>query len=131
MAHPVRRVTAAPPKPLLLFDGDCGFCRRWVGWFRRRTGDRVAYESYQSTLASGRFPEIPPAELEEAVHLVSADGAVYRGAAAVCVVLAVSHRWPLWIHDTIPGAARLMETGYRFVARHRLFFSRCCSPREE
>src|SRR5207253_671912 len=25
-----RRVAASPARPLLLFDGDCGFCRRWI-----------------------------------------------------------------------------------------------------
>ena len=35
----------APPrdKPLLIFDGECGFCRRWVERGESLTGDRVGY----------------------------------------------------------------------------------------
>jgi predicted DCC family thiol-disulfide oxidoreductase YuxK len=33
--------------PLLIFDGDCGFCRIWVEYWKRLTGDLVAYGPYQ------------------------------------------------------------------------------------
>ncbi|MCZ6572672.1 MAG: dual specificity protein phosphatase family protein, partial [Planctomycetota bacterium] len=45
--------------PLLVFDGDCGFCRRWVERWKRETGDRVAYTPYQEV--GDRFPGIAPA----------------------------------------------------------------------
>jgi hypothetical protein len=33
---------------VLVFDGDCGFCRFWAAPWRHRTGDRVAYEPFQN-----------------------------------------------------------------------------------
>jgi lipase maturation factor 1 len=45
-------------KPLLLFDADCGFCRRWIGRWQQFTGDRVEYAPFQST--RDRYPDIPP-----------------------------------------------------------------------
>ena len=32
--------------PLLVFDGDCGFCRYWVEYWRQLTGERVNYRPY-------------------------------------------------------------------------------------
>jgi len=42
---------------LLVYDGDCDFCRLWVERWRARTGERVAYEPFQK--AAKRFPERP------------------------------------------------------------------------
>ena len=34
-------------KPLLIWDGDCDFCRKWVDRWRHVTRDRVDYAPYQ------------------------------------------------------------------------------------
>jgi len=38
-----------PPadRPVLVFDGDCGFCRFWIERWRGATGGKVDYEPYQ------------------------------------------------------------------------------------
>ena len=75
------RVANAPSKPLMLFDGDCHFCRRWIERWRDMTGEEVEYASFQE--AGARFPEIPRREFERAVQLVETDGTVVGGAEAV------------------------------------------------
>jgi predicted DCC family thiol-disulfide oxidoreductase YuxK len=40
-------VTINDPRPLLIYDGDCGFCNYWVRYWQKLTGDRVAYAPYQ------------------------------------------------------------------------------------
>jgi len=40
-------VTVGLTRPLMAFDGDCGFCRNWVARWRRRTGDGIDYVPYQ------------------------------------------------------------------------------------
>lgn len=57
------------------------------------------------------------------------DGQVYGGAEAVCRLVFDAGRspwWgvPLWVYRTVPGARRTSEAAYRFVATHRMFFSR-------
>ena len=49
---------AHPPtdRPLLIFDGDCNFCRRWIDRWRAATGERVGYVEFQQ--AAEQFPEI-------------------------------------------------------------------------
>ena len=29
------------PRPLLVYDGDCGFCGYWAPYWQKLTGDRV------------------------------------------------------------------------------------------
>jgi predicted DCC family thiol-disulfide oxidoreductase YuxK len=57
------RPLAHPPsaRPVLIFNGECTFCRRWVDRWRETAGDRLELEPAQT--ATGRFPEIPPAEV--------------------------------------------------------------------
>ena len=64
--------------PLLVFDGDCGFCRIWVHYWRRLTGDRVSYAPYQEV--SQQFPQVSPAQFQYAVQLFLPDGRVLSGA---------------------------------------------------
>src|ERR1700728_4314623 len=74
-ARPMKRL-----KPLMVYDGDCGFCRRWIGRWKKVTQDAVDYEPYQKE--SARFPEIPEAEFEKSVYLFEPDGRVTHGAEA-------------------------------------------------
>ena len=116
---------AHPPKPVLLFDGDCGFCRHWIEVWRAQTGGLVEYSSSQD--AGARFPQIMPEDFAEAVYLVEPDGRVSRGAEAAFRTLAYAggyHRAWLVIYDRVPPFRGATEFAYRIVARQRPFFSR-------
>ena len=51
---------AKPPasgqRPLLIYDGDCGFCVYSVRYWQKLTGDAVEYRPYQDVAA--QFPDI-------------------------------------------------------------------------
>lgn len=119
------RVASPPQKPVLLFDGDCNFCRRWISRWRDFTGDAVEYTPYQHASVAERFPELSPARMAEAVHLVTTDGSVHTAADAVFRALAVprGRHWTMWAYQRSPAFARTTEFFYAFVARHRMFFS--------
>ena len=120
------RVARPPVRPLLVYDGACGFCLRWVTRWRRITGERLDYLPFQDASVTARFPEIPLAQFENAVHLIESDGSVYRGAAAALRARGLNphHRWLLWLYERVPGFAPMAEWGYRFVAGNRLRISR-------
>ena len=104
--------------PLLVYDGECGFCRRWIERWRNVTGGRVADAPYQEV--SARFPEIPGDRFRAAVHLREPDGRWSRGAEAVFRSLSYGgHGLWLWLYRRLPGCAALSEAAYRWVARHR------------
>jgi predicted DCC family thiol-disulfide oxidoreductase YuxK len=110
-----------PPygRPLLVYDGHCDFCRFWLARWRRRIGDRIAYEPYQKV--ADRFPVVPRERFRRAVQLIEPDGRVYGGAEAVFRALAQAPRGGRWLHfyRRVPGARPCIDAGYRFVARHR------------
>jgi predicted DCC family thiol-disulfide oxidoreductase YuxK len=117
----VIRVASPPSKPVLVFDGDCNFCRRWISRWQQATGDRVEYVPFQHPSVAERFPELPREQCEQAVQLIDTDGQIYSGAEAVFRAQAIApwKRWPLWLYQRAPGVAPVTEWFYRFVARHR------------
>ncbi|HMC26493.1 MAG TPA: lipase maturation factor family protein [Verrucomicrobiae bacterium] len=117
------RVSSPPAKPLLVFDGDCNFCRYWIARWQRITGDRIDYLPFQDPAIAERFPEIPRARFEQAVQLIETEGRIYSAAEAVFRSLAYGRRWPLWAYRHVPGVAPVTELAYRLVASHRTFFS--------
>ena len=80
--------TPAPgQRPLLIYDGDCGFCVYWARYWQKLTGDRVEYRPYQEVAA--QYPEIPQAEFQRAVQYIAPDGT--RASAAEASFLTLSH----------------------------------------
>lgn len=119
----------APPsptrtKPLMIFDGNCGFCRRWVERGRSLTGDRVDYAPSQEVAT--QFPHITPEQFKDAAWLILPDGTALRGAAAILRALQESpgRGWMYGAYQRIPGFAGVSEACYTWVAGHRPFMSR-------
>jgi predicted DCC family thiol-disulfide oxidoreductase YuxK len=111
-------------RPLLVFDGDCGFCRFWVARWRHRTGDRVEYLPSDAAEIVERSPTLQPDRLARAVHLIEPDDRVSAGAEAVFRLLAHGGwRIPLTLYTHVPVVAAISESAYELVASHRRFFS--------
>ncbi|MGE0334546.1 MAG: lipase maturation factor family protein [Gammaproteobacteria bacterium] len=110
--------------PVLVFDGDCGFCRYWVDYWQRLTGARVRYRPYQDAAAD--YPAVPRAAFAGAIYLFEPDGTWTRGAAAAFRVLARvpghGHWWRLYC--MLPPYAWAAERAYVAVARHRVAAAR-------
>ena len=105
--------------PVMIYDGDCVFCRRWIRRWRRLTGNVVEYAPYQEAL--DRFPQVSRESAEVAVQLVVSGGEVLSGAAAVCRALRDVHGWG-WAdraYTRVPGFRPIAEMLYRLVARNR------------
>jgi predicted DCC family thiol-disulfide oxidoreductase YuxK len=110
--------------PVLIYDGDCGFCVYWARYWQSLTGERVTYRPYQE--AAREHPTIPLADFQRAVQFIGPDGR--RASAAEASFLTLSHAphrslW-LWLYRTLPGFAFLAERAYAFTAAHRAGFFR-------
>ena len=68
-------------RPLLVFDGECPFCRAWVEYCKCLTGDRVLYAPYQEV--GPHIPNIPLEDFASAVKLIMPDGKVLGSATNV------------------------------------------------
>jgi lipase maturation factor 1 len=117
------RVSNPPPKPLIIWDGQCHFCRRWIERWREITLGAVDYATSQES--AERFPEIPREQFERSVIYIETDGAVYCGAEAVFRSLRCrsSKRWMAWSYQHVPGFAPLSESLYKIIACNRRFAS--------
>jgi predicted DCC family thiol-disulfide oxidoreductase YuxK len=113
------RIPNPPSKPLMIWDGECHFCRRWIERWREITSGEVDYATYQE--AAARFPEIPREQFEHSVVYIARDGAVFFGAEAVYRSLGIrpSRKWLAWSYHHVPGFAAVSEWGYKLIARHR------------
>lgn len=114
-------------KPLLIFDGDCGFCRRWIQRWCAITGDRVEYEPYQKVGSS--YPQISEENFKRSVQLIEdSAGActITSGAEAVFRSLAYNprRRWFLWLYEKILPVRVASEAFYRLIAQNRSLFSK-------
>lgn len=105
--------------PALIYDGECGICRQWVDYWRRVTGARVVYRSWQE--AASEYPAISIDEFRSAIQLIEPDGSVRSGAAASFAVLrhASGRAFGWWCYTHLPGFGPASEWAYRFLSRHR------------
>ncbi len=103
--------------PMLLVDGDCGFCMRAAGWLAQRTSG-LTLTTLQSVdvVALG----LDPVAVSARLHAVTGRD-VRVGAAAVAVGLRCGS-WPMRAAAAVldaPGVRVLAQWGYDVVARNR------------
>jgi lipase maturation factor 1 len=121
---PEQLVHSAPPadRPLLIYDGDCRFCLRWIARWQETIRDKVDVAPFQS--AGARFAEdIPVQCFHSAVRLIEPDGKVYGGAEAVFRALSYSATpgsgAGYWCYQRLPGFGIITRAFYDYVAKHR------------
>ncbi len=114
--------TDHPPdnKPVMAWDGNCGFCHYWVIKWKLLTGDRVEYIPYQKVFK--RFPDIGIRYFNQAIRFIDIDGKVYGGPGAVFQAL---HRygdkwkWVMPLYRSIWVFRKLSDLFYSFVSANR------------
>ena len=110
----------------VLYDAECPMCifqmkvLSWLDW-----RNVLALVPLSDPRAQEIAPQITREDLLEAIHCVTPEGRVYRGARAIRFVgmrlpLLVPVALVLWI----PGVILLAEIAYRWVSRNRLLLSR-------
>lgn len=108
-------------KHLVLWDGDCGFCRRSVQWLQKH--DRFGSLRFEPSQSAHISPELRAA-CRDSIHVVKSDGEILRAgrAALFCGRQTRWHRlarlaqWPIFLP--------LVEIGYGWVARNRHIVSK-------
>ncbi len=106
-------------RPLLVFDGDCAFCRASIERWRAAVGAQIDFAPYQEIAA--RFPQIEAEEAPRAIHFIDAERRASRGAEALFRAAAHCNRkrWLIWFYTTLPPFAFAAEMVYRLVAANR------------
>lgn len=111
--------------PVLIYDGDCAFCRAACDWILHRSNPGTfEYLPCQSQERRDRFPAILEAECMDAMQLVRVDGTVLVGDKALPDILLRLNRWR-WLARifSIPGVTLIAPFAYRTIARNRMAIS--------
>ena len=115
---------------VILYDGQCGFCSRWVKCWAGTLG-RHGFEiaSLDEPWVAKRI-KMPHEELLTDIRLLTTDGELISGAD---VYLYVTRRiwwaWPFYAIFSLPGFNRLIHLGYKWFARNRYCVSHACKLR--
>jgi predicted DCC family thiol-disulfide oxidoreductase YuxK len=107
--------------PTLVFDGNCGFCTRALGWLRLADKRRIIVTVPLQRSEVAESLGLTREQCAEAVQWRGADGTRAEGAEAIAAALSVATNsdWPRRLYDRTGGAQRAL---YNLVAhnRHRL-----------
>jgi predicted DCC family thiol-disulfide oxidoreductase YuxK len=111
-------------RPVLVYDGDCGFCGYWALYWKKLTGDRVEYRTYQDVGTD--YSTIPPGDFQRAVQFITPDGHHARAAEASFLTLSHAPHKGVWLalYRKLPGFAAISEAVYGLIAAHRPEFYR-------
>jgi lipase maturation factor 1 len=118
--------------PLLIFDGECRFCRKSVARLQAWAPEEIPAKASQE--CGQAFPDISCEDFEGAVQYIDRRGQRHTAARAIfqCMAEHGISRWPLRAYEKIPGLASVLEWGYRWVARNRSSISKVefalCGP---
>lgn len=114
-------------KHLILWDGNCGFCRRSVRWLLAH--DRYGRLEAQAN-QEAEISEALRAACQKAVHVVKSDGEILRAARAV-LFCGAQTRWHQLARIAMwPVFLPFVEIGYALIAKNRGVFSRFLFQRE-
>lgn len=117
-----------PPRPLpmVLYDGECGFCtssmRRWMA------AGKGCLEFSSSQSGAGADYGFPADQPMGALHLIEVDGRIRRGAEAVFRMMTLCGSLPgsvaSSLYERMTFFRIISEWGYRRIAERRALLSK-------
>jgi len=115
------RIDPPPAKPTLLWDGDCGFCKRQAEKLRSETITLIPYQERPEP-----FKAISDEALSKSVYFIDDDGSVCNGAEAIYRArkAAKGKKAALWLYQRCRLFRWLSTKSYALVARNRNLFGK-------
>ena len=117
---------------IVLYDGDCSLCTfqmrviTWLDWFHA-----VSLLPIADPRAAALAPQLTRHDLLEAIHCLTRDGKIHRGARCLRFIgLRMPLAFPFALFLWIPGVIYLAEIGYRWISRNRHLLSRVFGCKE-
>jgi len=111
---------------IILYDGECPMCvfqmkaLSWLDWF-----GVLALMPLSDPHAQEIAPQLTREDLLEAIHCVTPQGRIYRGARAIRFVgMRLPLLVPVALFLWVPGVILVAEMAYQWVSRNRHLLSR-------
>ncbi len=125
--------TALPRIGWILYDGGCGFCFRWVHFWKNVVERRgLALKDLQSAFDDGTL-QVSQENLVDDIRVLTRSGKLESGKNAyLFVTRQIWWAWPFYAIFRLPGFNRILWGGYRSFNRNRYRISRHCPlPQQE
>ena len=110
----------------VLYDSDCPLCTfqmkslTWLDWFRK-----VRFLPIKDPQAAEMAPNLTREDLLEAIHCITMDGKIHRGARCIRYLgMRMPLLIPLSLFLWIPGVIWIAEVIYMWISRNRLVLSK-------
>jgi predicted DCC family thiol-disulfide oxidoreductase YuxK len=120
--------STTPRSGWILYDGECGFCFRWVHLWESVVKPRgFVLKDLQSASADGTL-QIPSEDLLNDILVLTPGGKLEAGADAyLFVARQIWWAWPFYALFSLPGFNWVLWRGYRWFNRNRYRVSRYCA----
>ena len=121
--------TESTPKGVVLFDGECPFCRKSIAMVRKL--DWLGRLEYQNCRDPEHIPAntagLSPDRMIEEMHLLTPDRRkAHAGFLAVRWIFSrLPLMWPVWPLMFIPGIPQVGQKIYLWIARNRFQIVPC------
>jgi len=115
-----------PEADVVIYDGNCVFCRGQVARLARWDGGkRLAFVSLREPLVAERFPDLSHDQLMQQMYLITRSGQRYGGAAVLrYLTRRLPRLWPLAPLLHLPFSLPVWQWCYRQVAKRRYRLNR-------
>lgn len=109
-----------PTPPFFLYDGECGFCQKWMRWLARRVRDRIEFIPSQSVDNLPAFG-LSDDDVRTASYWVDENGVAHRGNSSIAHALQQADgAWRLvGLALELPLVRVVAAAAYRVIARNR------------
>lgn len=117
--------TNHPPlqKPIMVWDGECSFCKYWITRWKSKTLYNIDYKQFQEV--ASQFKDIPLKEFKKASRLIETDGSIYSGPDSA--YKSFTHfktpdsQWHYWYLE-YRWFTIISDHSYNIIAKNRNFF---------
>ena len=114
--------------PILIFDGNCGFCRLCVNILAdqsKKPYDSISYQEWIPGNQNNKW-KLKEENFQNAVYILLPDGTFKAGADCIYWFLYFQElkKWPYKFYEKFPPFHWASDLGYRFVANNRFLVSK-------
>ncbi len=109
-------------KPVMVWDGECGFCKYWTTRWRNITKDNIAYIPYQE--AKDHFRDIELIHFKQASRFIDKEGRIYSGPQSAYKTLSYNRNWAFlnnW-YENYSLFTNFSDQLYNLIAKNRGVF---------
>lgn len=117
----IKHTSYPPSQNILIWDGECGFCKFWKTRWEAKTQGKVVFETYQNS--ASKFKDFPLKEFKKASRLIEPDGKIYSGPDSA--YRSMWHSGNKFWHKLYASNTffeSISNHGYNHIAKNRSFY---------